>query len=81
MDISAIDETILEISSENISLEEIALHSTIKSEIIALNTKWNQNYIMKLLIFFILHNQLYRKQKVVNGDAVFLTVTRHAHVE
>ena len=33
------------------------------------------------LIFFILHNQLYRKQEVVNEYGVFLTVTRHTHVE
>ena len=80
MDISAIDETILEISSENISHEELTIFE---------DNIWNHrfeykvepNYTMKLLIFFILYNKLYRKQKVVNGDDVFLTVTRHTHVE
>ena len=38
------------------------LYLTIASEIIALNTEWSQNYTMKLFIFFILHNQLHRKQ-------------------
>ena len=48
-----------------------------------ISSLWIQSGVktMKLLIFLILLNQLYRKQKFVNGDGVFLTVTRHRHME
>ena len=59
------------------NVNNAGLYLKIIYDIISLNTKWSPNHTMHLLIFLIFHNQLYRKQKVVNGDCVFLTVTRH----